>query len=140
MQGLFQRFFPLYRPFVSKLNELLSKYELTHSLWQVIFYLKINGPSSLVDIAKYYNIEKPSITRRVHYLEEKLIVKAVSSKDRREKIIQLTELGEELYHVCRKKITELEYSVMKGIPEDDQIIVFEVLAKIQENITNEKEK
>ncbi|BAH06409.1 MarR family winged helix-turn-helix transcriptional regulator [Clostridium kluyveri] len=140
MQRLFQRFFSLYRPFVSKLNELLGEYGLTHSLWQVIFYLKTNGSSSLVDIAKYYNIEKPSITRRVHHLEENLIVKAVSSKDRREKIIHLTELGEELYWVCRKKITELEYNITKGIPEDEQITTFEVLAKIRENITNEKEK
>lgn len=140
MQGLFQRFFSLYRPLVSKLNELLGEYELTYSLWQVIVYLKINGPSSLVDIAKHYNIEKPSITRRVQYLEEKLIVKSISSKDRREKIIQLTELGEELYQVCRKKVTELEYNVMKGIPEDEQIIAFEALPKIRENITNEKEK
>ena len=28
--------------------------------------------------------------------------------DRREKIIQLTELGEEVYKACRKKITDLE--------------------------------
>ncbi|WP_346931214.1 MarR family transcriptional regulator, partial [Clostridium sp.] len=91
MQGLFQRFFSLYRPLVSKLNELLGEYNLSYSLWQVIYYLKNNGPSSLVDIANYYNIEKPSVTRRVNSLEEKLMVRAISSKDKREKIIELTE-------------------------------------------------
>lgn len=140
MQGFFQRFLLLYRPLISKLNELLGEYNLSYSLWQVIIYLKNNGPSSLVDISNHYNIEKPSITRRVHSLKEKLIVKAILGKDRREKIIHLTNLGEEIYQVCRKRITELEYNVMKDIPEDEQVITFEVLPKILENITNEKEK
>lgn len=139
MQGLFQRFFSLHRPLINKLNELLGEYDLSYSLWQVILYLKNNQPSSLVDIANYYNIEKPSITRRVQRLEERLIVKTISSKDRREKIIELTEIGEELYNVCRERITQLENDVVKGISEDDQIITFETLPKIQKNITNEKE-
>ncbi|WP_238948758.1 MarR family transcriptional regulator [Clostridium sp. YIM B02569] len=139
MQGLFQRFFSLHRPLISKLNELLGEYDLSYSLWQVILYLKNNQPSSLVDIANYYNIEKPSITRRVQRLEERIIVKTISGKDRREKIIELTEIGEKLYDVCRERITQLENDVVKGISEDDQIITFETLPKIQKNITNEKE-
>ncbi|MBN7575162.1 MULTISPECIES: MarR family winged helix-turn-helix transcriptional regulator [Clostridium] len=139
MQGLFQRFFSLHRPLISKLNELLGEYDLSYSLWQVILYLKNNQPSSLVDIANYYNIEKPSITRRVQRLEERLIVKTISGKDRREKIIELTEIGEELYDVCRERITQLENDVVKGISENDQIITFETLPKIQKNITDEKE-
>ncbi|AVK47914.1 MarR family transcriptional regulator [Clostridium sp. MF28] len=139
MQGLFQRFFSLHRPLINKLNELLGEYDLSYSLWQVILYLKNNQPSSLVDIANYYNIEKPSITRRVQRLEERLIVKTISGKDRREKIIELTEIGEELYDVCRERITQLENDVVKGISENDQIITFETLPKIQKNITNEKE-
>jgi len=138
MQGLFQRFFSLYRPLVSKLNELLGEYNLSYSLWQVIYYLKNNGPSSLVDIANYYNIEKPSVTRRVNSLEEKLMVRAISSKDKREKIIELTEMGEELYTVCRKRITKLEHDVMKDITENEQIIMFETLPKMKANITNEE--
>jgi len=138
MQGLFQRFFSLYRPLVSKMNELLGEYDLSYSLWQVIYYLKNKGPSSLVDIANYYNIEKPSVTRRVNSLEAKLIVRAISSKDKREKIIELTEIGEELYKVCRKRITKLEHDVMKDITENEQIIMFETLPKMKANITNEE--
>lgn len=140
MQGFFQRFLTIYRPLISKLNELLGEYDLSYSLWQVIIYLKTNGPSSLVDISSHYNIEKPSVTRRVHTLEEKLIVKEIVTKNRREKIIQLTELGEEIYQLCREKITKLEYSVMKDIPFEEQVSIFEVLPKILENITKEREK
>lgn len=134
MQGFFQRYFLVYRPLISKLNVLLSEYDLSYSLWQVILYVKNNGPSTLVDISTYYNVEKPTITRRVQNLEEKLIVQVMPSKDRREKAIQLTELGEEIYKVCRQKITELEYSVMEGIPEDEQQSAFQILPKILDNI------
>ncbi|WP_411167853.1 MarR family winged helix-turn-helix transcriptional regulator [Clostridium sp. MB05] len=139
MQGFFQRFISLYRPIISKLNDLLSEYNLSYSLWQVIFYLKNNGPSSLVDISKYYNIEKPSVTRRVQSLEEKMIIEEITGKNKREKIIQLTETGEELYQICREKITCLEYELMKGITKEEQQIVFEVIPRVLENITNEKE-
>lgn len=45
-----------------------------------------------------------------------------------------------LFLLLHKRITELEYNAIKGIPQDEQITAFEVLAKIRENITNEKEK
>lgn len=134
MQGFFQRFITLYRPIITELNELLSQYELSYSLWEVIFYIKNNGPSVLVDISNYYNVEKPSITRRVHRLEEMNIVEEIPGRDKREKLIQLTNKGEEIYQACRQKITELEYSVMKGIPLEEQIATFEVLPKIKKNI------
>lgn len=134
MKGFFQSFITLYRPIIQSLNELLGEYELSYSLWEVIFYLKKNGPSSLIDIAKYYEVEKPGITRRVQRLEEMLIVEVIPSQNKREKIIQLTDKGEEIYELCRKKITELEYNVMLGIPEDEQMTAYRLLPKVKMNI------
>ncbi|MGV3487055.1 MAG: MarR family winged helix-turn-helix transcriptional regulator [Tuberibacillus sp.] len=134
MQGFFQRFITLYRPLVSELNEVLKQYDLSYSLWQVIFYLKNNGPSVLVDISNYYNVEKPTITRRVQRLEEMSIVMEIRGKDKREKLIQLTENGEMMYQACRQKITDLEYRVMEGIPMDEQIAAFRLLPKVKQNI------
>jgi MarR family transcriptional regulator for hemolysin len=136
MQGFFQRYLLLYRPLISRLNELLSEYELSYSLWQVIFFVKNNGPSTLVEISIHFNVEKPTITRTVQRLEEKLIINVKQGKDRREKIITLSEFGEDLYQNCRQKITKLEYEVMRGIPRDEQKAVFEILPKIRENILN----
>lgn len=134
MEGFFQRYLRLYRPLITTLNELMSTYKLSYSLWQVIFYLKNNGPSTLVEISNQYNVEKPTITRRVHRLEDLQMVKQIPGKNRREKVIQLTELGEEIYQACRKKITELEHNVMEGIAKEEQMITFQTLPKIQDNI------
>ncbi|MEH7248201.1 MarR family transcriptional regulator [Neobacillus niacini] len=133
MEGFFQRYLGLYRTLITSLNELLSAYELSYSLWQVVFYIKNNGPSTLVDIANQYNVEKPTITRRVHRLEELQLVKQIAGQDRREKIIQLTELGEEVYQACRKRITDLEFTIMDGIAKEEQEVVFHTLPRIQEN-------
>jgi MarR family transcriptional regulator, transcriptional regulator for hemolysin len=134
MEGFFQRYLSLYRSLITRLNELMSTYELSYSLWQVIFYIKNNGPSTLVDIANNYNVEKPSITRRVHRLEELQMVKQIPGMDRREKVIQLTELGEEIYKACRKKISDLENRVMEGIANEEQMIMFQTLPKLQDNL------
>lgn len=136
LEGFFQRYLRLYRPLITSLNELLSAYELSYSLWEVVFYIKNTGPSTLVEIANYYNVEKPTITRRVHRLEELQMVKQIAGLDRREKIIQLTELGEEVYKACRKKITNLEMRVMEGIGKEEQEVVFHNLPKIQEKMMN----
>jgi DNA-binding MarR family transcriptional regulator len=138
LEGFFQRYLRLYRPLITSLNELLSAYELSYSLWEVVFYIKNNGPSTLVDIANHYNVEKPTITRRVHRLEELQMVKQIAGQDRREKIIQLTELGEEVYKTCRKKITNLEIRVMEGIGKEEKEVVFHTLPKIQEKMMNKE--
>lgn len=140
LQGFFRRFLRIYRPLITNLNELLAPYNLSYSLWQVIFYIKNFGPSTLVEVSNYYEVEKPTITRRVHRLKELNIVKQIPGKDRREKIIQLTELGEEIYQTCRIKITELENQVMKGIPDDEQEIAFQILPKIQSNLTSREDQ
>lgn len=139
MQGFFQRYITIYRLLITELNGLLSEYELSYALWQVIFYVKNNGPSVLVDISNYYHVEKPSITRRVHRLLEMNIVMVIHGKDKREKLIQLTDLGEEVYQTCRKKISALEHSVMEGIPKEEVIAAFHLLPKVRNNILERKQ-
>lgn len=138
MKGFFQHYLRLYRPLITSLNELLSPFELSYSLWQVIYYLKNNGASTLVDISTYYEVEKPSITRRVRRLEELQIVQQIPGADRREKIIQLTETGEEIYRVCRNKITDLENSLMEEISSEEQSVLFQLLPKVRKSILNKE--
>lgn len=140
MEGFFQRYLSLYRTIITSLNELMRPYELSYSLWQVIFYIKNYGPSTLVEIAHRYQVEKPTITRRVQRLESLLLVKHIPGVDRREKVIELTELGEEIYRECRKKITALEKKLMEGISKEEQMVAFQILPKIQDNLIIREDK
>ncbi|MFD1413273.1 MarR family winged helix-turn-helix transcriptional regulator [Oceanobacillus jeddahense] len=134
MEGLFRNYIRIHRQLMKHLNDLLEKYQLSYSLWQVIIYLEESGKSTLVDISNYYQVEKPSITRRVHRLLEAGLIKEVPSANRREKIIELTSEGKRVYQVCRKEITALEHHVSKGLTEEEQQTAFQFLMKIQDNI------
>lgn len=136
LQYFFQRYIRLYRSIISRLNEILAEHGLSFSLWEVLFYVQKMGPSTLVEIADYYHVEKPSITRRVHRLKEQMLIEGVSSKDGRERMIQLTDKGREVYKVCRRKINQLENEVMKGIPDNEKNTLSQILPKIQQNILN----
>ncbi|MBB5150168.1 MULTISPECIES: MarR family winged helix-turn-helix transcriptional regulator [Ureibacillus] len=140
MEGFFQHYLRLYRPLINALNELLSEYNLSYSLWQVIYYIKHNGPSTLVEIAKRYSVEKPSITRRVNALEELRLIEKRESRDRREKVIQLTPLGEEIYASCRKKISSFERKMMEHLTEDELQNFFHTLSKIQQQFYSKEGK
>ena len=60
----------------------MSIYGLSYSLWQVIFYRKNKGPSTPVDIANKFNVEKPIIKRRVQRLKDLQIVKQIPGMDK----------------------------------------------------------
>ena len=139
MEGYLQHFLSLYRPVITRLNKLLSNYGITYSLWIVIYHLKHRGASTLVEIATQYEVEKPTITRRVKKLMDLGIVEQISGNDKREKIIQLTDLGENIYRDVRKDITELEFRIMDNIPEHERKIAYEIFPKIYDNLKKEKE-
>ncbi|GIO23579.1 MarR family winged helix-turn-helix transcriptional regulator [Oceanobacillus sp. J11TS1] len=138
MEGLFRQYIKIYRSLMKHLNELLEKYHLSYSLWQVIVYLEDGRTSTLVDISNFYEVEKPSITRRVHRLQELGFVKEVPSTNRREKIIELTAEGKRVYQRCRKEITALEHHISKGLSEEEQQNAFQFLIKIQDNIQSKE--
>ncbi|GIO21227.1 hypothetical protein J18TS1_43270 [Oceanobacillus oncorhynchi subsp. incaldanensis] len=138
MEGLFRHYIRTHRLLMKHLNDLLEKYQLSYSLWQVIVYLKDSGTSTLVDISNYYQVEKPGITRRVHRLQESGLIKEVPSTNRREKIIELTSEGKRVYQVCREEITALEHSISEGLTEEEKQIAFQFLMKIQDNILSKE--
>lgn len=138
MGGLFRQYIRIHRSLMKHLNTLLEKYQLSYSLWQVMVYLKDEGTSTLVDISNYYQVEKPGITRRVQRLQELGFIKEVPSANRREKIIELTAEGEQVYQVCRKDITALEHHISKGLSDEEQQTAFQFLMKIQDNMQSKE--
>lgn len=140
LEGFLQQYLRLYRPLISSLNELLGKYNLSYSLWQVIYYIKHHGPSTLVEIAKRYSVEKPTITRRVSCLEDLQLVEKIESRDRREKLMQLTPKGEELYAACRKEISNLEREILEKLSENELQSFFETLSKIRQQLAEKEGK
>ncbi|MCD1162511.1 MarR family winged helix-turn-helix transcriptional regulator [Peribacillus frigoritolerans] len=133
-QKFFQQLLLLYRPFENNLNIQLNKHDLHRAQWSILYYLNNYGSATLVELANYQSVEKPTITRTISRLEELGYVEHVPSKDKREKRMRLTELGKKVYSEVRVTIDRYEQEILKGITEEEQLAAIRIMGEIRNNI------
>ena len=130
----FHHYLQVSRSFTKKLNEQLSQINMYHAQWTVIYYLHNSGTATLVEISNYFNVEKPTITRTVNRLEELGYVEQITGKDKRERRIQLTDLGVHRYEEGKKIVDEFEQNLMKDITEADREHTRQTVLQLQKNL------
>nr|WP_068675753.1 MarR family transcriptional regulator [Oceanobacillus sp. Castelsardo] len=133
-QRFFHQLILLYRPFENQLNLLLNEHQLHRAGWTILYYLYNNGEATNVEISHYQSVEKPTITRAVNRLEQLGYIERVPSKDKREKRMQLTELGVNIYEEIRVTIDQFEEEILKGISEKEQLEAIQIMDVIRNNI------
>jgi MarR family transcriptional regulator, transcriptional regulator for hemolysin len=133
-QKFFQQFLLLYRPFENNLNIQLGKHDLHRAQWSILHFLFNYDLATLVELANYLSVEKPTITRTIARLEELGYVEHVPSKDKREKRMRLTELGKKIYSEVRVTIDQYEQDILKGITEEEQLAAIRIMGEIRNNI------
>lgn len=116
------------------MNEQLVRIGLYHSQWVIVYYLKQFGPSTLVEISHYIDVEKPTISRTVDRLEKSQLIEKIPSKDRRKRLIQLTEQGNQVYVEAKKLVDEFEKKLIEGIPEGDMVTTFRTMQLLKEKL------
>ncbi|MBD3110000.1 MarR family transcriptional regulator [Bacillus sp. AGMB 02131] len=80
------------RQFSKSFNDHFAPAGLYAAQWTIIRYLAKNGPSSQVAMSQYLGVEAPTMTRTLSRMENAGFIKRIEGKDRREKIITLTNL------------------------------------------------
>ncbi|MDQ0273186.1 MarR family winged helix-turn-helix transcriptional regulator [Cytobacillus purgationiresistens] len=130
----------LYRPFENKLNLLLSKHNLQRAQWTILYYLDNFGSVTLVEIANYQGVEKPTVTRTMNRLVEVGYVEQVPTADKREKKMQLTQLGRDIYLEVRKTIDHFENNILAGVSEQEQTDTIRIMRDIRENLMKQGEE
>jgi MarR family transcriptional regulator, transcriptional regulator for hemolysin len=133
-QKFFQQLLQLYRPFENKLNIQLGKHDLHRAQWTILYYLSNFGSATLVELADYQSVEKPTVTRTINRLEELGYVEHVPGKDRREKRMQLTELGGNIYEDVRVTVDQFEQDILKGVSEEEQLEAIRIMGDVRNNI------
>ncbi|WML42297.1 MarR family transcriptional regulator [Neobacillus sp. OS1-2] len=124
----------LYRPFENRLNIHLAEHQLYRAQWSILYYFATIGPTTLVELSHYMSVEKPTVTRTINRLEELGYVEHIPGKDKREKRMQLSELGRHVYNDVRVTIDRFEQESLKGISEDEQNEAIRIMGEIQKNI------
>lgn len=133
---IFRQFVLMERPVAVNLNKIISGFDLTLSQWKVIDFIERSGTCTLVAISRHFSIEKPHITRTINSLEEKQLVEKLSGKDKREKRIQLTVLGKEMYAACRNILDKVELHLVSGMSDEEQRALLRSLIAIRDNMKN----
>lgn len=123
------------RLFTKKLNEQLIAVGIYHSQWAIVYYLKRLGPSTLVEISQYINVEKPTVSRTVDRLEKSELIEKIPSKDKRERRIQLTNKGIEVYHEAIVIVEAFEQKLMEEIPQADMEITYRTIQHLMGKLT-----
>jgi MarR family transcriptional regulator, transcriptional regulator for hemolysin len=121
------------RPIAQKLSAVRGSFDLTPSQWKALDFMEKSGTCTLVEIARHLSTKKPSVTRMIFCLEEKQLVEQVPGRDKREKRIQMTGRGKEVYAACRKALDEVERHLLSGISDEEQGMLLRALITIRDN-------
>ncbi|MEH7418185.1 MarR family transcriptional regulator [Neobacillus drentensis] len=134
-QKFFHQLLMMYRPFENRLNVHLAEHQLYRAQWTILYYLANNESATLVELSHYMSVEKPTVTRTINRLEELGLVEHVPGKDKREKRMQLSASGQEVYKDVRVTIDQYEQEILEGITEQEQIEAIRIMGEIRNNIT-----
>lgn len=121
---LFHTLHQLSRHLTNTLNEALKPLGLYGAQWSVIFVLKTKGSLTQKELCEYLFVEAPPMTRTIQRLVKQGYVRQVPGKDKREKLIQLTDLALTMFPEWERTVLETNQSLLKHLPGQTQEELF----------------
>lgn len=111
--------------------------KLTVEEFILLTMIRAKTDQILQNIAIATGKNKSVVMRMIDSLEKKGLVKrTVNPEDRRENLLSITDMGEQVvaeYHKIEKK---LSYELLKGIPDEKVEVFFEVVEEISRRINS----
>lgn len=124
----------LARNFTKKLNEKISPLGLYSSQWGIILYLYEKKQCTQIELSQYLGVEAPTITRTLTRMEEMGWVIRSEGKDKRERLIKLTEKAYEMFPKWHETAQNIEVEAIKNIDKDELEIFNNILEKMMKNL------
>ncbi|MBG9586497.1 MarR family winged helix-turn-helix transcriptional regulator [Cytobacillus firmus] len=122
------------RHFSKVLNESLVPLGLYAAQWTIIYRLKTGGPSTQKEISSYLGVEAPTMTRTLARLEKSGWITRTAGKDKREKLISLTDAAILEYDNWLSAVRSSESNVLQNITEEEISTMITLMAKMRENM------
>lgn len=124
----------LARNFTKKLNEKIAPLGLYSSQWGIILYLHEKKQCTQIELSQYLGVEAPTITRTLSRMEEMGLVIRTEGKDKRERIINLTEKAYEMFPKWFEEAKNIEVEAISNINKEELEIFNSVLEKMMNNL------
>lgn len=131
MNPLIHELFQKSRFLSQEANNTLKKHNLFASQWSVLFCIQQHKEMSLTQIWKYLNVEAPTITRTVNRLAGLGWIEICPGKDKREKIVKLSEQAIKQFPVIKASMMEFEDRMVVNLSDEEEAQLFELLQKIR---------
>ncbi|MET3576663.1 MarR family winged helix-turn-helix transcriptional regulator [Bhargavaea ullalensis] len=135
-QLFFRRYTDLYRPLVAKVGAVLAAEGLSVPHWSVLRLIAEEGEMAPAEIAARQYVEKPTVSRNLQQLHERGLIDSKAGRDRREKIIFLTEEGKVLFEKAFAAVSGVEKELLGGIPVSEQQRMAELLTAIRSKLAD----
>jgi MarR family transcriptional regulator for hemolysin len=130
LNPLFHEIFQKTRFLSKELNLVLKEYDLFASQWSVLYCVHRHDEMILTNIWRYLNVEAPTVTRTVSRLEKLGWLKTHEGKDRREKIVRLSEEAIVRFPVIEASIIQFENEFLGNLSSDEQAMLIALLKKL----------
>ncbi|WP_100330218.1 MarR family winged helix-turn-helix transcriptional regulator [Bacillus xiapuensis] len=137
---LFHAVNQLSRQLAKQLNFTLQPHGLYSAQWSVLYVLKEKGSLTQKELCDYLAVEAPPMTRTVQRLVKQGYVRQVPGKDRRVKIIELTEKAASEYPVWEKKVAAANEQLVENFPKEDQEQLQQLISKWLKALGKEESK
>ena len=112
------------------LNEALKAYDLYSAQWSILYTLKRFGIMTQTEIWQYLHVEAPTVTRTLVRLEERKLIIRKEGKDKRERIVHLTEEAQILIPKIEERIAQVEKQLLMALSMDEVDQLTQLLKKI----------
>lgn len=121
----------------SKLNAqataiLKNKAGISLVEWRVIQVLRVFEDASMTQIAKYVQMDKGQLSKKINQMEKnKLLVVRKNKKDQRAQTIKLTKTATKISEKIMPTMTKRQKNLTKNLTKNELKIFYGVLKKIE---------
>ena len=117
-QEFFDAYVALYRPYINRANSILTAYNLYSSQWLILKDIAKHGTTTLADVSRRRQIEKPTANKVIKHLLELGLIQSEQGEDRRVKNLTMTGDGVHLFDEVSRKMNEMQREVLQDVDRE----------------------
>ncbi len=130
-QSILHLLFQTTRTITKEMNETLRPHDLYMAQWSILYYLHRYGEQSQISIAQHLHVEPPTVTRTITRMEKSGWVQRVDGRDKRERIVRLTEEAVQRYEIIAKDVTKMEHRLFEQMTAEERTQLYRKLLQLQ---------
>lgn len=133
----FNSFVTVYRPYLKLAEPILEKHQIYYGQWLILRDIAKHQPTTLVEISHRRAIEKPTARKTIKALiDSGYLTVESSTEDKRQKLLNLSSVGQDLYKVVHQDIAKLQHSITQqtDITPEEMSQTITIMTKIHSTL------